>query len=328
MRGKLLAITLCALVLPVCDALALPLTSINQFIVFGDSLSDNGNAATLLGPLWPANYAPNALTDGTNTTPPIPSGGPQGLWIDQLAPKLGLPDPKPFLLGGTNFAAASATTGTTPPQDIGVQLGLFTSTYLGNAPSNALYVIRGGANDLFNASNPSLAATQAVANLYADILTLKGEGAKYFLWLDLPPLGATPRGVAMNEVSALNTASTLFDSTWQSDLTALQGQGLQIVGVDINQLFNMIIAHPLSYGLTDVTHPAQGLAGVNPDNYLFWDDQHPTTAADAGIAQFAYNDLTGTAASAPEPQNLALVLIGLAAALAAYRARRAHAPRA
>ncbi|MBV9404626.1 MAG: SGNH/GDSL hydrolase family protein [Acidobacteriaceae bacterium] len=326
MHAKFLAITGIVLISPFCAAVALPLTSINQLIVFGDSLSDNGNAATVLGPLWPANYAPNALTDGTNTTPPIPTGGPQGLWIDQLAPKLGLPDPQPYLLGGTNFAAASAVTGSSSLQDIGSQIGIFSAAHLGSAPSNALYVIWGGANDVFNnASNPSPAASQAVANLFADILTLKSEGAKYFLWLDLPPLGNTPRGNALNDVSALNTASALFDSTWKTDLGTLQSQGLQIVGVDINQLYSMIASNPSLYGFTDITDPAQGLAGVNPDNYLFWDDQHPTTAGDTAIAQFAYNNIVGTAA-VPEPAAAGLLLIGLGCVLRFYRHRTEKRP--
>ena len=40
---------------------------INQLVVFGDSLSDNGNAAIALGGTLPGNYAPNAFTDGATT---------------------------------------------------------------------------------------------------------------------------------------------------------------------------------------------------------------------------------------------------------------------
>ncbi len=45
MRLKLLAVTGVILIAPVCAALASSITSVNQLIVFGDSLSDNGNAS-------------------------------------------------------------------------------------------------------------------------------------------------------------------------------------------------------------------------------------------------------------------------------------------
>ena len=71
--------------------------TISQLVVFGDSLSDNGNAAIALGGAFPGDYAPNAFTDGPATTPA--TSGPYGLWIDQLASDLGVPDPQPFLAG-------------------------------------------------------------------------------------------------------------------------------------------------------------------------------------------------------------------------------------
>lgn len=309
MPKKLLALMGLLSIAPLYTALALPITSINQLIVFGDSLSDNGNAAAALGGTLPGDYAPNAFTDGPHTTPA--TSGPFGLWIDQLAPLLHVSDPQPFLAtGGTNFAVASAQTGSALPQDMGNQLAVFTGAHLTGAPSNALYVIWGGANDIFNAGNPNLAATQAVSNLNSYVLTLASEGARYFLWLDLPPLGSTPRGAAHGEVAAWNAASMLFDSDWQTDLTALQNRGIQIVGVRIDQLFNLIASNPSAYGFTNITTSAQGL-DVNPNAYLFWDDQHPTTAADALIAQDAYNALISSGpTSVPEPLAGGLVLTG------------------
>ena len=41
--------------------------------------------------------------------------------------------------------------------------------------------------------------------------------------------------------------------------------------------FNQIIATPSQSSLTDVNTSAQGLATIDPDTYLFWDDLHPTT---------------------------------------------------
>ena len=92
-----------------------------QFVVFGDSLSDNGNLYVgthsarrgSTGPVPPM-YATGEYTDGTNSVPS--TSGPLGLWIEQLATKMNLPVPQPFAqgTGGTNFAVASALTGINP----------------------------------------------------------------------------------------------------------------------------------------------------------------------------------------------------------------------
>jgi len=286
---------------PFYAALASPLVSVNQLVMFGDSLSDNGNAAVALGGTLPGNYAPNAFTDGPSTNPA--TTGPFGLWIDQFAADTGLPDPKPYLanpLLNTNYAVASAQTGSANPQDISNQLAAFTLAHPTGAPSTALYAIWGGANDLYNGTNTGKTAAD---DLYSNILTLSAEGAKYFLWLNLPQLGDTPRGAGS---AALNTQSTDFDNEWATDISKLQTAGIFVIGVDINSEFNQILGSPGSFGFTNVTSPAQGIAG-DPNKYLFWDTEHPTTAGDALIAQVAYTDLV----SAPEPGSLTMLLGGL-----------------
>jgi phospholipase/lecithinase/hemolysin len=298
MRGTLVVITAALLTLPLGVASASPLFS--QVYVFGDSLSDNGNAAIVLGGSLPGNYAPNAFTDGPATSPA--TSGPFGLWIDQFAADLGLPDPQPYLanpVSNTNYAVASAQTGSSNLQDISNQVSAFSIQNAGVAPSNGLYAIWGGANDLYNGTN---SGTAAADNLYANILTLSAEGANSFLWFNLPTLSETPRGAGS---ATLGTESSLFNAEWAADLAKLQAAGIDVTGVDVNAEFNSILADPALYGFTNVTSPAQGISG-NPNNYLFWDTEHPTTAADALLAQLAAGDLTAT----PEPGSFALLLLG------------------
>ena len=317
--------------------LAAPLMSfaatINQIVVFGDSLSDNGNAASVSpGGVLAGNYAPNALTDGPNTVPA--TAGPFGLWIDQLAAKLGVADPKPFVLpGGTNYAVASAQTGHNPglvPFTTD-QVALYLSSHTPSASS--LYAFWAGSNDINQSGTPAAALAAAVTaadNIEGNIQTLAASGAKQFIWLNEPPLGNTPLGRASGPTfsAALNAASQAFNTEWAKDIAMLQAQGIMVTGVNIGQFFAQIIAAPSQFGFVNTTDPAgcsfaqslPGCASNNPNQFLFWDGEHPTTAADAQIATLAFNTLNAPA-NVPEPASLGLAFGGLCLGIVLRRTR-------
>src|SRR5580658_2692485 len=156
-RGALLLL----LSLPLLSLPLIAQVPFNEFVVFGDSLSDNGNlyAGTVAFGLPPTPgpplYATGEYTDGINSVPS--TTGPLGLWIEQLAQKMNLPVPQPFKKGGTNYAVASALTGTNPGFSLSApsvpyltdQLNLFLAANP-KPPSNALYTFWGGANDILN----------------------------------------------------------------------------------------------------------------------------------------------------------------------------------
>jgi phospholipase/lecithinase/hemolysin len=327
MRLKILPVLLALSVCIPATLSANAIGTVNKLVVFGDSLSDNGNAAIALGGTLPGNYAPNAFTDGPNTSPA--TAGPFGLWIDQLAPKLGVPDPLPALLGGSNIAVGTALTGHNPaftippfpPTQVPYttdQVALFNLLNGPVASPSSLYTFWAGANDLYAGQNPLTAAD----NIFGNIQTLAAEGGKYFLWLNLPALGGTPLAVATNNVAALNAASNAFNAEWAIDLQKLQAQGIDVIGVNVAELFSQISAAPASFGFTNITDPAQGTSG-NPNNYLFWDNMHPTTAANALVATAAFNAFT----AAPEPAGYALACAGLLTLLALSKFRKAAALR-
>lgn len=342
MRAKVVALAAALVAAPWSLAFG---SSFTNIVAFGDSLSDPGNVSYLAQQLGvtdipPAGYA--TRTVGSNTvgyyTNPQVGGGPSGLWIDQLAAKLGVPDPAPAFIpgsGGTNFSIGGAETananmsiypGVTVPS-MQTEVNSFLAATLGSASASSLYTFWGGANDLvYGGVNPVTAAN----NIMSEIQQVAAAGGKDFLWVDLPPLGDTPEGSASPLAAELNAASQAFDLQWSTDIATLDSDGLTVIGVDAYSLFNQLAANPSQYGFTNITDSCVATAGCNPNTFVYWDDEHPTTEADSCIAGVAYNDLTGStgsvcatvATATPEPASEALMLIGACGLLAIGRVRR------
>jgi outer membrane lipase/esterase len=294
----------------------------SEIVAFGDSLSDPGNASIGSSGLYPGpGYATRTVAGvpfpvGYYTNPQY-AGGPTGLWVDQLAAQLGVADPAPFLAGGTNYAVASAFTagynGAAPGMD--AQIALFLAASGGNAPSSALYTLWGGANDIFDGLNPVTAAD----NIATEIKTLAAAGAQDFLWPDLPALGDTPElsGNPLLSTEA-NLASLAFDNEWALDLSQLDASGLDVIGVNVGGLFNTVTQDPTAFGLTNVSSACDTTVGCDPNTFLYWDTEHPTTEADSLIAGLANADIQAT----PEPPSISLLGLGAVGLFAFVRSRR------
>lgn len=298
--------------------------SYDQMVVFGDSLSDNGNFSTILGPgvLGSLNYDARRITDGPQTTP---ATGLTGVTVEQLNQLLGLPALNPALLGGNNYAWARATTQFNAPDFIhgitpgtGAQVFSYLTSHPQASP-DSLYVLWAGANDLLNATTPAeiqAAEMAAITNLNLQISGLLNAGAKNILWFNLPDLSLTPAGVLAGGIlnQQFHLSSLQFRDDWARSLDFYRANypAASVLGVDSYAFLLNLINQPSAYGLTNVTTPAQGLTGVNPDEYLFWDTLHPTTKADAAFASFAFQQLQP--AAVPEASSgiyFGILVVGL-----------------
>jgi phospholipase/lecithinase/hemolysin len=301
---------------------------VSQVVAFGDSLTDAGNASiATLGAVPGSGYATRSVTGvpfpvGYFTNPQT-GGGPAGLWIDQFAAKIGLADPSPALapLGGSNYAVGGAMTGSANAGDMQNQVNLFLATHPGNASPTALYTLWGGSDDIFAAQNPITAAD----NISNQIKQLAADGGKNFLWFNLPGLGETPLLNGNPPASAAaNLASLAFNQEWALDVANLDALGINVIGIDIDNLFNQILADPAAFGFSNIVAACNATPGCNPNTFLYWDTIHPTTYADSLVANLAFQDAFGPAVVTPEPPTITLLALGGAGLLAFWRFSNHH----
>lgn len=278
--------------------------------VFGDSLSDPGNVFALTGAVSHTPYyvIPSA---------PYTVGGLHfsngKTWIEQRpAPNVNAQSSGPaYQVRGvfTNYAVGGARarpgSGGLPQGDLTVQVQNYLADFGGAARPGATHVIFIGGNDIRDAlvaggGAPSFAILGAAVTAVAvNIQTLYLAGARRFVVVNGPDLGLVPAVRLLGP--AAQAGATALSAGYNAGLAgAVAGlsalPGIQIVSVDLFAAIQDMVANPDEYGLTNVidmciTPGVKGNARCsNPDDYLFWDGIHPTSAGHAILA-----DLIGAA---------------------------------
>lgn len=283
-----------------------------RLVVFGDSLSDPGNAfvLTMEVELPPFELIPDA---------PYARGGfhfSNGrTWVEQLASELdarvsaGPALLKPLVF--SNYAVGGTRARPGMPFDLGSQVSLFLGDVGGQAPADALYVVYMGGNDLRDAlealvfdpsGDTSAGILQAALLAIRDnLLALHSAGAQAFLVPNAPNLALTP-AVRLQGPDAQGAAQALalaFNNQLALLLNGLESAlGLRIARLDVFAVLNEVVANRDAFGLTNVVDPCIEVGTrvkpfcAKPDEYLFWDGIHPTRAG--------HRILAGRAAAALE----------------------------
>jgi outer membrane lipase/esterase len=284
----------------------------NRLVVFGDSLSDNGN-------LYAASF---------NTQPTSPpyfqgrfSNGPvftELLGFTALRGAI----PTSSVTGSVNFAYGGSRTDNAVAFPPGMRQQL--TTYLsrgGTFGSGDLVSILGGANNIFQTigafsilpptsqTNPTGFVDPTIRAAVADMNFLVGDvasrGAGTILVTNLPRLGLTPQFRPTPLAGLADYAGSQFNGQLQTALLTLAPTrpNTNIILFDLAKVSDVLAANPGRFGLTDATNQClntiTGVPCANPDGFLYWDGVHPTAAGHRLIATLAndylyYGDLASS----------------------------------
>lgn len=278
-----------------------------RLVVFGDSLSDPGNAfvLTMNVSLPPFELIPDA---------PYARGGLHfsngKTWVEQLAAVFDAErSARPALLKPvvfSNYAVGGTRARAVGEFDLATQVRLFQRDFGGQAPADALVVLYMGGNDLRDALaalalDPGGATSFGIlqAALYAirdNLLVLHAAGARAFLVPNVPNLALVP--AVRLQGPAAQAAARFFSATFNTQLATLldgleSALGLRIARLDVYGILNEVVAVPAAAGLTEVEQPCITPGTkvkpfcAEPDEYLFWDGIHPTRAGHRILARRA-----------------------------------------
>jgi phospholipase/lecithinase/hemolysin len=216
----------------------------------------------------------------------------------------------PSALGGTNYAIGGAATGWVTPisppdatptnnylttrgppfsslfagMGIDAAVGTFRASSPDFDPAATLFVVWGGTSNLRINPSPTV-ASQAIVDLAEHIQALYTAGARNFLVANMLDLSLTPAG--RSQSPATQTALHVLTLAFNAGLKPVMDQLALLPAINLMQfdafgLFNNLIANPAAYGLTNVAD-ACFLPSIEPcaqpDEYLFWDEVHPTARA-------------------------------------------------
>jgi outer membrane lipase/esterase len=269
--------------------------SYDRLVVFGDSLSDNGNLYLATGRTTPA-------------SPPYFQGrfssGP--VWTELLG--FNAANFTGPVTGSINYAFGGSRTdaSTTPPPGMLAQLGAYTGRG-GRFGEGDLVTVLGGANDIFQtlalagASTAPLAYMNTVTNTASTnvntlVNTVAGAGAGTILVANLPKLSLTPqfRSPAGAPAAGLaDAAAGNFNATLMTKLTATAAArpGSNIILMDLFRIGDAIAADPQAFGVSNVTeacfNEVTRTVCANPSSYFYFDGVHPTATGHQLIARLA-----------------------------------------
>jgi phospholipase/lecithinase/hemolysin len=276
---------------------------VNKVVIFGDSLSDNGNLYEYMKhqlPISPPYYQGRF------------SNGP--VWIENVVKHYYPEDSNAHLL---NYAFGGAGVAENAEDDeddtlftLHHEVDSYLLTHHDQADAQSLFVVWMGANNyLAFPDDPEQSVLAVNQGIYQELERLVSKGATHLMIVTLPDLGHTPAAADFDSVDLLTKVTLQHNALLEKQVEALRLKypTVQWILYDVNDMFMGAVATPSTYGFTNVTGTcyeaamdtsASSLSVVKMaanikrqagradacEGYLFFDPIHPTAVAHQYIA--------------------------------------------
>lgn len=275
-----------------------------RIVVFGDAFSDLGQGGSRF-----------TVNDGSIN-----------IWTHQVAASFGVAL-APASAGGTSYATGNArivikpdAAGNNATRTITEQI----DTFLGTGPigSNDLLIVNGGFSDIVaemaKVTAGAQSADQMLANvrqagrdLAAQVRRLVRSGGAHVVVAGPFHLGKTPWAITTAQIDLLTQASSRFN---EELLVAIVDLGANVLYVDAALHFNLVVASPSSYEMSNATDPvctsidpgpgigigtgqvnsalcntATLVAGADYNRFLFADRIYPAPVGHRKFGEYAHS---------------------------------------
>lgn len=263
-------VLLCSLVLSSVVAAA-PLSKI---VVFGDSLSDNGNLFKETG-----GYIPGSpYYEGRFSNGPV--------WVELLMASYFPEDANSHL---EDYAIGGAGVGE-DENDNRYTLQREIKTYLKahnqQLDANSLFVVWVGPNNYRYAEDADEALLTVKNGIASSLQKLVDKGAKNILVMNIANLGKTPDFVGTPEEEKFASISARHNANLMEILGELEQKNLDVkwLHLDIHQAVEEILTQPASFGFKEVKKGCYDIdllafRATTCEGYFFFDNVHPTKEA-------------------------------------------------
>ena len=273
---------------------------LHNIVVFGDSLSDNGNLYEFMKHQLPQ-------------SPPYYQGrfsnGP--VWVEHLSASYFSNSTDAHLL---DYAVGGSGVSEEEEEDdvlftLKKQISTYLLSHQDKANADDLYIVWIGANNylaLPEDAEKTVAYVNAGITHSIDLLVEKG--AQHIMLINLPDLGKTPAAVEFDAADDMGYLSARHNEELYKTFNALKQKNpnLEWFYFDLASMFSDVVVHPENYGFTNVTNTCSNsivdegskksllkmVANVTPkmdkdacEGYLFFDLVHPTGFAHSLISE-------------------------------------------
>lgn len=270
--------------------------SLNKIVVFGDSLSDNGNLYEYMKHQLPVSppYFEGRFTNGL-------------AWVELLT-QLYYPNDRnrhllDYAFGGAGVTVSDVEDDDDPLFTLRSEIDSYLLAHQDKASPSSLFIIWMGSNNyLAIPDDVDKAVDDVNQGMIKSIQRLIDKGAKHMMIINVPDLGKTPAAMDFDAVDLLTELTTKNNVALEKNVMAFQANnpGVQWFFFDANGLLSDMLLNPSRYGFSNVTDTCYEELVNNPsaksilnmvstvkphlkhdvcDGYLFFDPVHPSEPA-------------------------------------------------